>query len=304
MNLLAFFKLIRWKNLLLVLYVQLILKFIAFPSFNIETFLTPFQFVVLVISILSITAAGYIINDISDIKTDLINKPAKVIVTKDFSIEKSKRFYLWLNSIGIMLGIGLSLNVEKPSYSFIFIGASLLLYYYSKIFKSKPLIGNLIVSFLIAFNIFVLYLFDIYTVNSSYIQLYIFYIISILCLFAFLLNLIREIIKDIIDVNGDNIIKMNTLPILIGQNRAKKAAIFLCVIPLILLVYIVYNFTSIFKITIIYLIPTTILPILFVLLKLNSAKTKNEFQKLSSLLKLIMLLGISAIIIFSFNQYQ
>ena len=304
MNLLAFFKLIRWKNLLLILYVQLLLKFVAFPSFNIETFLTPFQFVVLVISILLITAAGYIINDISDIKTDLINKPKRVIISKHITIEKAQQLYLWLNSVGIIAGIGLSLNVEKPSYTFIFIGASLLLYYYSKKFKSKPLIGNLIVSFLIALNILILYIFDINkTINSTNQQLLINIILS-LSFFAFFLNLVRELLKDIEDVNGDYNLNMRTLPILIGEKRVKRIASFLCLIPLSLLIYFVVNFATTFKFTALYLIASTIIPLLYIVIKLNSAKTKNEFQKLSSLLKLIMLLGISAIIIFSFNQYQ
>ena len=302
MNLLIFFKLIRWKNLLLILYVQFLLKFVAFRSFNIETFLTPFQFVVLVISILLITAAGYIINDISDIKTDLINKPKRVIISKHITIEKAQQLYLWLNSVGIIAGIGLSLNVEKPSYTFIFIGASLLLYYYSKKFKSKPLIGNLIVSFLIALNILILYIFDINkTINSTNQQLLINIILS-LSFFAFFLNLVRELIKDIEDVNGDYNLNMKTLPILIGEKRVKRIASFLCLIPLSLLICFVVNFATIFKITIVYLIPTTILPILFVLLKLTSAKSKKDFQKLSSLLKIIMFLGVNAIIIFSLNQ--
>ncbi|NQV76984.1 MAG: UbiA family prenyltransferase, partial [Lutibacter sp.] len=155
MRLAAYFKLIRWKNLLLILYVQILLKFLVFNSFNIETNLSLVQFIVLLISILLITAAGYIINDIFDLKTDLINKPQKVIVTKNFSLEKAQQLYLVLNATGVILGIGLSLNIEKPSYSLIFIGTSLLLYYYSKKFKSKPLIGNLIVSFLIGFSIFI-----------------------------------------------------------------------------------------------------------------------------------------------------
>ena len=157
MAILAFFKLIRWKNLLLIIYVQVLLKFLIFTSFNISTNLSFIQFIVLLISILLITSAGYIINDIYDLKTDLINKPKKVIVTKQFSIAKAQQLYLFLNASGIILGIGLSLNIEKPSYSFIFIGASLLLYYYSKKFKSKPLIGNLIISFLITISILILY---------------------------------------------------------------------------------------------------------------------------------------------------
>ena len=232
MEILAFFKLIRWKNLLLIIYVQVLLKFLVFTSFNVSTNLSIIQFSALLISIILITSAGYIINDIYDLKTDLINKPKKVIVTKQYSIVKAQQLYLLLNSFGIILGIGLSLNIEKPSYSFIFIGTSLLLYYYSKKIKYKPLIGNLIVSLLISISILILYVFDINKTVQSTNQQLVINIILMLAFFAFFLNLIREIIKDIEDVNGDNNLNMNTLPIVLGKKRSKKAASILCLIPL------------------------------------------------------------------------
>ena len=75
MAILAFCKLIRWKNLLLIIYVHVLLKFLVFTSFNVSTNLSLIQFIVLLISIILITSAGYIINDIYDLKSDLINKP-------------------------------------------------------------------------------------------------------------------------------------------------------------------------------------------------------------------------------------
>ena len=301
MKLAAFFKLIRWKNLLLILYVQLLLKFLVFNSFKIETNLSLVQFIILQISILLITAAGYIINDILDINTDLINKPQKVIVTKYFSIEKAQHLYLVLNATGIILGIGLALNIEKPSYSFIFIGTSLLLYYYSKKFKSKPLIGNLIVSILTAFSIYILFIFDINKTIQTTNQLLITNVILVLSIFAFLLNFIREIVKDIEDVNGDYSLNIKTLPILIGKNRASKIAAILCFVPLILLVYIVLKFASIYKFTSLYLIVFTIIPLVYVALKLVTAKSIKDYKKLSTILKISMFLGINALIIFSLN---
>lgn len=301
MNLVTFFKLIRWKNVLLVLYIQVLLKFFVFNSLSISTNLSIIQFLVLLVSILLITSAGYIINDVFDVKTDLINKPKKVIVTKYITLEKAQQLYTWLNSIGIALGIGLSLHIEKPTYSFIFIGTSLLLYYYSKIFKSKPLIGNLIVSFLTSFSIYTLYIFETFTIKVTYIQLFIYYIIIILCLFAFLLNLIREIVKDIIDIKGDYSLNMSTLPISIDIGRTKKIVLFICLITLVLLIFFVFYFATIYKLTIIYLILSVILPLLYLTLKLKTATSKNDFQKISVILKICMFFGISAIIIFSLN---
>jgi len=301
MKLVAFFKLIRWKNLLLILYVQLLLKFLVFNSFNIEINLSLVQFIILLLSILLITAAGYIINDIFDIKTDLINKPQKVIVAKNISIEKAQQLYLVLNAIGVILGIGLSLNIEKPSYSFIFIGTSLLLYYYSKKFKSKPLIGNVIVSILTAFSILILYIFDVNKTIQNPNQQLIITIILGLSVVAFFLNFSREIVKDIEDVKGDYSLKMNTLPILIGNKRAAKIASLLCVFPLGLLIFSVLKFASIYKLTSLYIVVFTIVPLLYVTLRLLKVKAIKDFKKISTFLKIIMFLGVNALLIFSLN---
>lgn len=301
MKLAAFLRLIRWKNLLLLLYIQLLLKFLFFPSFNATTNLSEFQFFIFVFALLLITAAGYVINDITDLKTDLINKPHKVIVAKFISVESAQQLYLITNTLGIVLGIGLSLSVQKPTYSFIIIGTSLLLYFYSKIFKLKPLIGNIIVSFLIAFSIITLCLFEInFSIQNNSQQLII-DVILLLSAFAFLINLMREVVKDIEDIRGDYNLKMRTLPIILGISRTKKIAAFLGLFPLILLLVIIVKYASVYKFTVLYLGLFTLLPLLYVVLKLLSAKTKKDFKKLSLFLKLIMFFGINSLLIFSLN---
>lgn len=303
MKLAAFFRLIRWKNLLLLLYIQLLLKFLFFTTFNASTNLSVFQFFILVFAILLVTAAGYILNDIIDLKTDLINKPHKIIVADFFTVESTQRLYVITNTLGIGLGIGLSLSVQKPTFSFIFIGASLLLYFYSKKLKSKPLIGNITSSFLVAMSIVSLCLFDLnYTIQNNFQQLVI-QVTVLLSFFAFLINMVREVVKDIEDINGDYSLNMRTLPILFGISRAKKTAAFLCLFPIGLLLFIILKFASEYKFTVLYLGLFTLLPLLYVAMKLLSAKTKKDFKKLSLLLKIIMFLGINSLLIFSLNTH-
>lgn len=303
MKLAAFFRLIRWKNLLLLLYVQLLLKFLFFTTFNATTNLSFFQFFILVFAILLVTAAGYILNDIIDLKTDLINKPHKVIVADFSTVENIQRLYLITNTIGIGLGIGLSLSVQKPTFSFIFIGASLLLYFYSKKLKSKPLIGNITSSFLVAMSIISLCLFDLNDTIQNNSQQLVIQVTLLLSFFAFLINMVREVVKDIEDINGDYSLKMRTLPIIFGISRAKKSAAFLCLFPIGLLLFIIIKFASEYKFTVLYLGLFTLLPLLYIALKLLSAKTKKHFKKLSMLLKLIMFLGINSLLIFSLNTH-
>ncbi|MFD0762264.1 geranylgeranylglycerol-phosphate geranylgeranyltransferase [Lutibacter aestuarii] len=294
----AFLNLVRWKNLALIIYIQIVLKYVFFNAFKVPTQLNTVQFSVLIAAIVFITMAGYIINDIFDLKSDQINKPHKVIVDKHFSTIVAKKFYLFCNVLGIILGVAISLNVQQPSLTFIFLSTSLLLYFYSKNLKSKPLIGNLIVSFLIVLSILTLAIFDLKSLQITFP----FTVILTLCLFAFFLNLAREIIKDIEDINGDYKLNMNTLPILLGSKRARYIAAFLCALPLGLLLFLVINFNESHLFTKSYLVVFVILPLLFVILKLLKVTSKKSLNNISAMLKIIMFLGISSLIIFSLNK--
>ena len=192
MHISAFFRLIRWKNLLFIIYAQILIKFLFFPVFNIATNLSIFQFSIFLLGVILISAAGYIINNIEDLKTDLVNAAEKVVVSKQISIDSAKRLYLILNTFGIVFGLGLCLNIQKPSFSFIFIGTSLLLYYYSKKLKSKALIGNITVSLLIAVSMLLLGLLDVNQTFQNGTQSFALTVLFYLACFAFLLNLIRE----------------------------------------------------------------------------------------------------------------
>lgn len=301
MNLIIYFKLVRWKNILLISYVFYLIKFQLFKTLHVKLIITDFQFFNLLISVIAITAAGYIINDIFDIKADEINKPQKVIVSKSISIEKAKRWYQFTNAAGLISGIGLCLKIEKPTYSFIFIGGALLLYYYAKIFKGKPVIGNVIISFLVSFSLFIIPLFTLnFSVKIASQNLAI-NIILVLSIIAFGINLVREIVNDIEGVDGDNCLHMKTLPILIGRLRTKQSASFVCFFPILILFYIIYRYSEIYKITGIYLLLSCLLPLLYVAVKLKAAKSKKQLHKINILLKIIMVFALNSLLIFSIN---
>lgn len=294
-----YFKLIRWKNLLLIIYIYVLIKLLLFPSLLIETTLNIFLFFILLFSILFISAAGYIINDIEDIIADSINKPKKQIISKNITKERALQWYKLTNTIGIALGITFSLKIGKPTFAFIFIGAALLLYFYSKKLKGKPFIGNFTIAFLIGICIILLGFFEFNFPIKNEHQNLAFNIIILLSIFAFLINLTREIIKDIEDINGDYALKMKTLPIILGINRTKNIALFTTFLTIGLLMYLILNFSVMYKFTILYLLITVMLPLVYIFLKLFSAKNKTDFKKISILLKISMFLGVNSLVIFS-----
>lgn len=296
MNLIVFLRFIRYKNLLLICYVFFLINFYLFPSFQVSLSLTKLHFFILLFSTLLITSAGYIINDIFDIEADKINKPKKVIVSNIISVEKAKKIYLFINTFGIVLGVILCLQIEKPNLVFIFIAIPLLLYYYSKNFQNKAFIGNLIVSILISFSIYMLVLFETGSTNNS-----VYYVVLALSIFSFFLNLSREIIKDIIDVKGDFNQGLKTLPIILGIKRSSYIAALFTIIPTLFLVALIINITGELKITRVFLLLTCLIPLLYINTKLLKKPSHKTFIMVSSILKLIMFFGITSILLISYN---
>ena len=165
-----------------------------------------------------------------------------------------------------------------------------------------PLIGNIVVSFLIALSIFILFILDINPSIKSADQNIVTSIIYMLTIFSFFINLIREIVKDIEDVKGDRKLKMNTLPIYIGRNRTKIITLIFTIFPIALLVYIIIKFSATYNAVTFYLLFFSLLPMLYTVLKLKSAKSIKDYKTISNYLKIIMLLGINSLLIISLNN--
>ncbi len=93
-----FFKLIRWKNLIMIALVQYLVKYALllpfFESHGVVTTLKPLGFTILVLATIFIAAGGYIINDIYDIEIDKVNKPNKVIVGKAISEKNALTLFI------------------------------------------------------------------------------------------------------------------------------------------------------------------------------------------------------------------
>ena len=299
----SFFQLIRYKNLLMVLLTMILTKYALINSFISNPSLTSIDFIILSLSILFITAGGYIINDLYDIEADTINKPLKVYISKSISKKNAWFIYLLSSTLGVSLGIYLSVIKNSDFLSFYFIGTTLLLFLYSVLLKKQVFIGNLCISLLVALPIYLLYKFDSNSKTISNILQYFFLSIAVFyyMFFAFLTTMIREIIKDIEDINGDYTVKLKTLPIVIGKTRARNISIFLSVVLLLFLFLVSSNYfisKKYFLGTIMLMISIIVVHFIF---KSWNASTKKQFHYLSNLMKLIMFTGILSMILFKFK---
>ena len=309
---LAFFRLIRWPNLIFIALTQSLFYYcIIVPSLPETYYQSPYKltqplFFLLLTASLFIAAAGYIINDYFDINIDQVNKPEKMVVEKIIK----RRWAIVLHWSITTAGLIISLYVSyKTSYLIIFVNVlcTLLLWFYSTTFKKKLLSGNIIISLLTAWTVLVLY----FAANNTYhfsisfsagvitAMNRIFKFAVLYGGFAFIISLVREVVKDIEDIEGDAKYNCKTMPIVWGIPASKVfAGVWLVVLIGALSIMQFYAFQVGWRLTALYCLLLVILPLMWLLRKLYTAQNTPQYHKVSSSIKLVMLSGILSMIFF------
>lgn len=290
----------RWKNVVMILLIQYLFKYILFEKFDIQVSLDHVHFALLALSTAFVAIAGYIINDIHDVKADIINKPEKLFVDKKITRIMAQNLFIGFNSVGLVLGMYLSYHIGNTSYFIIFVLTSLLLYQYAKQLKKKFLIGNLIVSSIVLFCILMLAVFDVAPATNKYnlaSQMGILHIVLMFGGFGFTLTFLREVVKDMEDIEGDKAIQAKSFPIVLGKKRTKQILVIISLLLALTLSYVSYAVYDAHRYVSYYLLGLVVLPLLCFIVMLTKAITKEDFHRLSAILKLIMLLGILSMII-------
>lgn len=299
-----FLRLIRYKNLLIIVLTQYLMRWsIIKPLLKVNQFELQFSelhFFFLVMATVFITAAGYVINDYFDAKTDLVNRPDSVILGRKLNRRWGILLHIIFNTIGIGLGAYISFYIGLPILTVVFVMITGILWFYSITYKRQFLIGNIIVAILTALVPLMVLLFEIPLLREKYgllmteLQVNFNYIILWVIAFsfyAFLLTLIREIIKDIEDFEGDRAYGHNTLPIVLGVMNSKIILITFILLTQFSLIYVYFRFLK-DTITLIYFSVFLIIPLLILLFKIFVANYKRDYHIASNLSKIIMLAGI------------
>lgn len=298
----AFLKLVRIENLFIIAITQICIKYLVFEPINYFSSFTPFLFSLSLISTILIAAAGYIINDYFDVKTDKINRPDAVVVDVTIKRRWAMVLHIVLNSIGLLIGIYLAIKCHQIKLILIQAISILLLWFYSTNFKKQLLTGNLIVSILTATIPLLPIVYDYYfSVNGSIIELIAFNsFIKVLIIivigyssFAFLTSFAREVIKDMEDFKGDVQTGCKTMPIVWGIITSKVVVFFTLIITIMFLLLASIKFFGEGELlAFYYIILALIVPICFMIFIIIKAKNSKQYKMASLLLKLIMLLGI------------
>ena len=306
----AFFRLIRWPNLIFIALTQLLFFYcIILPSlpdsyYQQNNKLTPTIFSLLVIASVLIAAAGYIINDYFDINIDQVNKPDKMVVQKIIG----RRWAIVLHLVITFAGLVISGYVSLKTNWVILVAnvvCALLLWGYSTTFKKKLLSGNIIISGLTAWTVLVLY----FAANTSLIltadlqpaiasgmnRVYKF--AALYAGFAFIISLIREVVKDIEDMEGDARYDCKTMPIVWGVPAAKVfVGVWLVVLVGALIIVQFYVLQMGWWLSALYVVALVIVPLIWILKKIYLAQTPVQYHAVSNMIKLVMLTGICSIL--------
>ncbi len=306
-----YLKLIRLPNLLMVPFTMYLLRYgIIKPALIYgysaelgQTFTLQFAdnlFLILVIINIFLGAAGYVINDYFDRKIDTINKPQKVIIGNTIHRRFAIILHFTLNSIAVLLAGYLAWKFKNPIIIVVYIMIAGIFWLYSTTYKKQFLIGNIIVALGTAMIPLQVAYFDIISLNKAYNDILLtnglsfnilFYWILAFAFFAFLTNLLREIVKDIEDFEGDRSYGCNTMPVVIGIKITKIIAIILTMTIIWLLSFLYYKFLNDY-ISKWYLLSTVAIPLLLTAFFIAKAKTVKQYHKISWLIKAIMLTGI------------
>lgn len=300
----SFLKLVRWQNLLMIIIIQYAMYYALVDRiYNLAGTDLGLGYVylsLLVFITILIAAAGYIINDIIDIDADRINKPIQV-VGNTLSEKAALLLYRVFNILAAFGGFYLAWKAGSWRLGFLFPMIMILLWLYSAKYKSTVVWGNIAIAFISAMTVLFVWLFEFFMIKQDsnifvsvtpYLGMITLYFVFF-TVFAFLLTLLREIIKDAEDVEGDSTAGYRTLAVIHGTNSSRKAATLVSGLSFIAVTYaIVIFFNNSMVIPGIYYAVAVSLPIVYITIKILRAEGKNDFRLLSNLIKILMLAGL------------
>ena len=310
----AWLRLIRWKNLLIVFFTQFLIWYCV-PKPLKPTIPTLFwfgDFLCISLSTLLIAAAGYIINDYFDIKIDIINRPEKMVLEKSIPRKWGIILHILFNALGLVLAAIIARKAGHYEWLWLQVFCIILLWFYSSSFKRQFMTGNIVVALLTAFTIVVLIVYEralhpyitrSYFLNDQFgFRLNPVWVLGVYTYFAFMLTWMREIVKDMEDFKGDAEEGCVTMPIKIGLLKSARFAQLLGILAITPLIVGSIKLCNKEWWTLgIYMIVAVVLPLALWILTVNNKATKDHYAKASRHLKFIMLTGIGSLLIYYFQ---
>jgi 4-hydroxybenzoate polyprenyltransferase len=309
----SFLKLIRVQNLLIIAFTQYVVRWcLVYPILKAHSLyytlqLTELQFFLLVLSTVMIAAAGYIINDYFDVRIDKINKPERLVIDKGIKRRVAIGAHTVINILALLIAGGIAYSIGSWRLVLIHFICASGLWFYSTTFKRQFLIGNVVIAAFTALVPLIVAIYELLPAYKAYIPLEeglsfkpLWRAVFAVSFFAFMTTLIREIIKDMEDYEGDKEYGCNTVPIIIGKQYTKIVVVVLSLITMSCLAYLQVlqwkfnQFTDFY-----YFLFVLQIPFLFLIYKTSTAVSKNNFRLAGNTAKSIMFMGVCYLFIYA-----
>ncbi len=308
-----FLKLVRLPNLIMILFVQYMVRFcFLYPTYKIlglSLHMNEGLFFLFSMAFLFMAAGGYVINDYWDVEIDKINKPERMVIGHGYTLAEAFELYWILSLMGVVIGFWSCYEMGLPSLGILFFIYMSGLWYYSTMFKYMRLLGNIIISIFLALVPFTAALVEIFAdVRGHYfasvhsVPSIISYGVIIISVFAFLANFARELVKDAEDMEGDAKAGCKTVPIVFGIPATKTMVTVLLLCILAVLGYLIrFAMSADDALAIAYIVMAIVAPVFYILTLLYSADDPKGYHRVSNWLKLLMVSGISYLFVFAYT---
>ena len=297
----SLFNFIRWPNMVMIALTQCVFYYLVFLHFGGTSLgMGQEEFAYIMFNTLLITLSGYVINDYFDFETDLINKKRSGLKAYPFSKEGLKILYICLSIVVVFYSIFYGVFYEKISRAFIFLIVHALLFLYSYKLKLYPLFGNICVALLSAMVIFILYIFEdtFWPLSENFFLKPIYFIGVVYFIYAFVLSFIRELVKDIEDMEGDKLSGARTFPIVAGADKSLNLIFLslgvLCIMTFLLL--LLFFMKGLYLVTFLSF-GFILVPVLYLLLLSGKGYLNLNVSLFSRILKLLMFSGLFVILL-------
>lgn len=287
-------RLVRWQNLLIIAFTQFLIYYFLFRNLPVEKFINDVDIFIFIFCTVLIAASGFIINDLIDIKADFINRPfEECLILNYIGIPAAVKFYYLTILSGGIIALYLSLKYQFFISFLLYPLCIFLFWIYSKYLQCASYLGNIFVSGFISSVVLImpyLYYHELYQLKNNEFNLHNQLIQRIFCLaiFAFIINLLREIIKDLEDYKGDQRVGCETGCVLHGEKTSIAISRILVVIIIVLTISLPY-FIQWFYFSIPYIL-CLIIPTLVIGYSILIPK-KINFSQVSMLCKIYMIIG-------------
>ncbi|MCQ2252867.1 MAG: geranylgeranylglycerol-phosphate geranylgeranyltransferase [Bacteroidales bacterium] len=307
-----FLNVIRYKNLIIMAATMALIKYCLVNPIleyaGMEPTFLGLDFAFLAIAVLLIAAGGYVINDYFDAKTDRINRPDEQIVGNSVTRGTATTWHIALSIAGCMMGMMVSYRIGFWQLGLLYPFAVGLLWFYSSAYKGMFLIGNLVVSLLVGLVPLIPVLYEVRGLiagiepgsDESSVTSVLLYDGIAFGAFAFVANLIREIVKDMEDVEGDTAQGCHTMPIVMGFGPCKAVIMGLIICMAAMLAIVVSEYLC-EPATIIYMSVAVGLPLIYLAYRVMGISSKKDCHICSLVSKIIMIAGILYTLVMYYN---